>query len=270
MATTNGYEDPDPFRVSHSTEDQKVKKQLILNAFVITSPGHLAPGLWKHPRNQTTGYKKLIFWTDLARLLDKAKFHALFVADVLGGYNVYKGPANMGPAIPSGAQFPINDPLYAVPAMAAVTENLVFGITASTTYDLPYALARRFSTVDHLADGRVAWNIVTSYLDSAARNLGLDTQVEHDERYRIADEYMDVVYKLWEGSWRDDAVLQDIEKAQYAVPERVRQIHHKGQYFKVPGPHLCEPSPQRTPRISRPVHRDRDETLAPSMPRPSS
>ena len=80
--------------------------------------------------------------------------------------------------------------------MAAVTKNIVFGVTASTTYDAPYALARRFSTVDHLAEGRVAWNIVTSYLDSAARNFGLDTQVEHDERYRIAEEYMEVVYKV--------------------------------------------------------------------------
>ena len=222
MATTNG--DKDQLRRPNDPEGEKEKKQLILNGFVITSPGHLAPGLWKHPRNKTTGYKKLKFWTDLAQRLDKANFHALFIADVLGGYDVYKGPANMGPAIPSGAQFPINDPLYAVPAMAAVTKNLAFGVTASTTYDLPYSLARRFSTVDHLADGRVAWNIVTSYLDSAARNLGLNTQVEHDERYRIADEFMDVVYKLWEGSWRDDAVVQDIEKDQYAVPERVRQI----------------------------------------------
>lgn len=77
--------------------------------------------------------------------------------------------------------------------MAAVKENSCFSITASTTYDLPYALARRFSTVDHLADGRVAWNIATSYLESGACNLGLDTQVEHDEHYSIADEYMDVV-----------------------------------------------------------------------------
>lgn len=239
MATTNG----------HHSEDAngREKKQLILNAFVICAPGHLSPGLWKHPKNKTTGYKKLKFWTDLAQLLDKANFHALFIADVLGGYDVYKGPANMGPAIPSGAQFPINDPLYAVPAMAAVTKNLAFGVTASTTYDVPYSLARRFSTVDHLADGRVAWNIVTSYLDSAARNYGLDTQVEHDERYRIAEEYMTVLYKLWEGSWRDDAVVEDIEKGQYAVPDRVRQINHKEKYFNVPGPHLCEPSPQRTP-----------------------
>lgn len=80
--------------------------------------------------------------------------------------------------------------------MAAVTKNLVFGVTASTTYDAPYALARRFSTVDHLTEGRVAWNIVTSYLESAAKNFGLDTQFEHDERYRMAEEYMEVVYKV--------------------------------------------------------------------------
>lgn len=247
MASDNG--NPDEPKVLNGHGNEQAKKQLILNAFVINSPGHLAPGLWKHPRNQTTDYNKLSFWTDLAQRLDEAKFHALFIADVLGGYDVYKGPANMGPTIPSGAQFPINDPLYAVPAMASATKNLVFGITVSTTYDLSYALARRFSTVDHLANGRVAWNIVTSYLESAARNLGLDTQVEHDERYRIADEYMDTVYKLWEGSWRDDAVIKDTTKGQYAVPDRVRQIHHRGKYFNVPGPHLCEPSPQRTPLL---------------------
>jgi alkanesulfonate monooxygenase SsuD/methylene tetrahydromethanopterin reductase-like flavin-dependent oxidoreductase (luciferase family) len=149
--------------------------------------------------------------------------------------------------------------------MAAATESIGFGVTASTTYDAPYALARRFSTVDHLSNGRVGWNIVTSYLDSAARNFGLDTQVEHDERYRIADEYLDVTYKLWEGSWRDDAVVwnqgvngtevngsdaggsKKERSTQYADPTRVRQIDHKGKYFQVPGPHLCEPSPQRTP-----------------------
>ncbi|RDW87572.1 hypothetical protein BP5796_03266 [Coleophoma crateriformis] len=133
--------------------------------------------------------------------------------------------------------------------MAAVTKNLLFGVTASTTYDQRYALARRFSTVDHLSGDRVAWNIMTSYLDSAARNFGLDTQVEHDERYRIADENLDVVYNLWEGSWRDDAVVKDKESGQYADPERIRQIHHKGKYITVPGAHICEPSPQRTPYL---------------------
>lgn len=131
--------------------------------------------------------------------------------------------------------------------MAAVTKNLAFGITASTTYDQPYTLARRFTTVDHLSDGRLAWNIVTSYLESAARNYGLSTQVEHDERYRIADEYMDVLYKLWEGSWKDDAVVKDVEKGVYADPAKIRPIAHDGKYFKVPGIYPCEPSRQRTP-----------------------
>jgi alkanesulfonate monooxygenase SsuD/methylene tetrahydromethanopterin reductase-like flavin-dependent oxidoreductase (luciferase family) len=87
---------------------------------------------------------------------------------------------------------------------------------------------------------------VNSYLDSAARNFGLDAQIEHDERYRIAHEYLDVTYKLWEGSWRDDAV-SNAPKGNYADPKGVQQINHKGKYFNVPGPHICEPSPQRTP-----------------------
>ncbi|KAF2013680.1 alkanesulfonate monooxygenase [Aaosphaeria arxii CBS 175.79] len=233
--------------MTSSDSGTRPKKQLILNAFAINAPAHLSPGLWRHPRNRTADYNKLKFWTDLAQLLDKANFHALFIADVLGPYDVYKGPANVEPVLASGAQYPINDPLYLVPAMASVTENLGFGITASTTYDKPYAHARRFSTVDQLAEGRVAWNIVTSYLDSAARNFGLDTQVEHDERYQIAEEYMDAVYKLWEGSWRDDAAVRDKTTGEFAKAGRVRQIHHKGKYFDVPGPHICEPSPQRTP-----------------------
>jgi FMN-dependent oxidoreductase (nitrilotriacetate monooxygenase family) len=162
-------------------------------------------------------------------------------------YDVYKGPANAGPSLAAGAQFPVNDPLYLVPAMAAATKNLAFGITASTTYDAPYSHARRFSSVDHYSNGRVAWNIVTSYLESAAKSHGLDTQIEHDERYRKADEYMDVLYKLWEGSWADDAVIEDKVNDVYAVDTRVQKINHNGKYFSCAGPHICEPSPQRTP-----------------------
>ncbi|PLB53358.1 xenobiotic compound monooxygenase, DszA family [Aspergillus steynii IBT 23096] len=223
------------------------KKQIILNAFVMNTPGHLAPGLWHHPRNQTSQYKTLSFWTNLAQRLDQAGFHAMFIADTLGPYDLYKGPANVTPALASGAQFPVNDPLYLVPAMAAATRNLIFGVTASVTYEKPYALARRLSTVDHLSQGRLAWNIVTSYLDSAARNHGLKEQIPHDERYAIAHEYMDVVYKLWEGSFRDDAVVEDRERGVYIAADGVTTIDHKGKYFEVPGPHFCEPSPQRTP-----------------------
>lgn len=148
-------------------------------------------------------------------------------------------------------QVPVHDPLLQISAMAAATEKLGFGVTVSATYEQPYALARRFSTLDHLTKGRVAWNIVTSYLDGAARNLGLDRQISHDERYEIAEEAVDVCYQLWEGSWQDDAVVVDTERQVYADPSKVHEIGHKGTYFNVPGIHLCEPSPQRTPVIWR-------------------
>lgn len=131
--------------------------------------------------------------------------------------------------------------------MAAATRSIGFGVTVATTYEQPYHLARRLSTVDHLTKGRLGWNIVTGYLDSAARNLGHTEQPEHDERYAIAEEYLEVMYKLFESSWRDDAVVLDKERGVYTDPSRVREIGHKGKYYSVPGPHICQPSPQRTP-----------------------
>ncbi|HHE1068348.1 TPA: NtaA/DmoA family FMN-dependent monooxygenase, partial [Vibrio cholerae] len=101
--------------------------------------------------------------------------------------------------------------------------------------------------LDHITKGRVGWNIVTSYLKSAAVNIGLEDQINHDERYDIAEEYLQVCYKLWEASWEDDAVLRDKVNRIFADPSKVHDINHEGKYYKVPGAHLCEPSPQRTP-----------------------
>jgi FMN-dependent oxidoreductase (nitrilotriacetate monooxygenase family) len=103
------------------------------------------------------------------------------------------------------------------------------------------------STLDHLTGGRVGWNIVTGYLDSAARAIGIDGQIAHDDRYDLADEYMSLVYKLWEGSWDDGAVLADRTRGIYADPAKVRVIHHSGPQYKVDAMHLSAPSPQRTP-----------------------
>lgn len=164
----------------------------------------------------------------LAKILEEGGFNGIFIADMLGVYDVYDGPGNIEKVLPGAAQCPISDPMLPISAMAAVTKHLCFGITASTTYEPPFALARRFSTLDHLTKGRVCWNIVTSYLPSAARNFGLETEIPHDTRYEIADEYLQVVYKLWEGSWRDDAVVRDVNTHQYTVPGRVRKIDHKG------------------------------------------
>ena len=110
---------------------------------------------------------------------------------MVGIYDVYGG---IGPALKSGAQVPILDISLMISALAYATTSISFGITTSTTYENPYALARKFATLDHLTNGRIGWNIVTSYLQSAAESYGLDQQIEHDERYRMADEFMEVVY----------------------------------------------------------------------------
>ncbi|MFX8691980.1 LLM class flavin-dependent oxidoreductase, partial [Acinetobacter baumannii] len=169
----------------------------------------------------------------------------IFIADVLGIYDVYHQSAEH--ALTGAVQVPVNDPLQIVPAMAAVTKHLGFGVTTSISFEHPYPFARRISTLDHLTKGRVGWNIVTSYLESGSKNLGLKTQVNHDNRYDIADEYLEVLYKLWEGSWEEGSVLRDRESGIFADHKKVHPIQHEGKYFTVPGIHICEPSPQRTP-----------------------
>ncbi|KAF3768097.1 Nitrilotriacetate monooxygenase component A/pristinamycin IIA synthase subunit A [Cryphonectria parasitica EP155] len=239
--------------MASSSDDLKTgeagKKKLIINAFVETCSGHQSPGLWRHPRDRSWDFNNVKHWVELAKLLEKGHFHGMFIADVLGAYDVYKGPQNPDPAVISGAQWPVNEPLAAVSAMAAATTNLGFGVTVATTYEQPYHLARRLSTLDHLTGGRLGWNVVTGYLDSAARNLGCTEQLAHDERYAMAEEYMEVMYKLWQSSWRQDAVKLDREKGIYTDPKLVRKINHVGKYYTVPGPHICQPSPQRTPVI---------------------
>jgi long-chain alkane monooxygenase len=222
-------------------------RRMRLLAFDFHGPAHLSAGLWRHEQDQGHRYTDLKYWTDYAKLLEEARFDGIFFADNVGYHDVYKGNADA--ALADAAQIPANDPLLAVSGMAAVTENLCFGVTGSTSYEHPYALARRFSTLDHLTKGRVGWNLVTSYSDSAARNLGTGSQVPHDERYDMAAEYLEVCYKLWEGSWENDAVVRDRDRGVYVDPNRVHDINHEGRYFTVPGFHLCEPSPQRTPVI---------------------
>src|ERR1700754_3813892 len=221
--------------------------RILLNAFDMACVGHQSVGLWRHPDDQGRRYPDIGYWTELARLLERGGFDALFLADVLGVYDVYRGSRDV--AVREAVQVPVNDPVMAVSAMAAVTEHLGFGVTVSVAYEQPYALARRMKTLDHLTKGRVAWNVVTSYLESAARNLGRDQQIPHDERYELAEEYLEVCYKLWEGSWEPGAVVRDAERGVYTDPAKVHDIAHKGRYFDVPGPFVCEPSPQRTPVI---------------------
>ncbi len=220
-------------------------KQIRLNAFDMNCVGHQSPGLWTHPDDRADSYNTLEYWTDLARTLERGKFDALFLADVLGIYDVYQGSPRT--ALEHAVQVPVNDPLMVVPAMALVTQHLGFGITCALSYELPYPFARRMSTLDHLTNGRVGWNIVTGYLESAARGMGMSRQLAHDDRYGVAEDYMQAVYKLWEASWEDGAVLRDRQGRRFADPDKIHRIVHEGPHFKVDAIHLCEPSPQRTP-----------------------
>lgn len=221
------------------------QREIRLNAFDMNCVGHQSPGLWAHPRDRSWQYKDLEYWVDLARLLERGKFDGLFIADVLGIYDVLNG--NGDAAIRQATQVPVNDPLALITPMALVTEHLGFGLTASLSFEHPYPFARRLSTLDHLTKGRIGWNIVTSYLESGARNIGYQAQSDHDSRYDYADEYLQVVYKLLEGSWEQDAVLRDSERRIFSDPRKIHPINHQGTFFNVPGIHLCEPSPQRTP-----------------------
>jgi len=220
-------------------------KKMILAALDMSCVGFLAQGVWTHPSDRSAELNRLDYWLDYARLLERGLFDMLFLADTIGIYDVYGGSKDA--ALRGGVQQPMNDPMMAIAGMAAVTKHLGFGVTGNLLYEPPYLFARRMSTLDHLTGGRIGWNIVTGILASGARAMGRDRLVPHDERYDIADEYVSLMYHLWEGSWGDDAVRLDRAGHIFADPARVREIAHLGKYFRLQAVHPCQPSPQRTP-----------------------
>ncbi|MBP2199886.1 LLM class flavin-dependent oxidoreductase [Pantoea cypripedii] len=222
-------------------------KQILLNAFNMNCVGHIHHGMWTHPQDRSIDFNSLTYWTDLARLLERGLFDGIFIADILGVYDVYQQSIDLTAS--ESIQLPVNDPLMLVSAMASVTQHLGFGVTANLSYEAPYAFARRLSTLDHLTQGRIGWNIVTGYLDSAARAMGQRQLLDHDRRYDQADEFLDVVYQLWEGSWQDDALVVDRQRRLYADAQKIHQVNHQGEFYQVQGYHLSSPSPQRTPLL---------------------
>ena len=223
------------------------RKEIFTNAFYCASPSQSWPGLWAHPDAHDLGYNKLDYWTNLARICEDGLIDGIFLADTLAINGIYRGNADA--LVESGSFCPVMDPMLLIPSMAAATEHLTFGVTGNTTYEPPFLLARRLSTLDHLTDGRVAWNVVTGTLPAAAKALGQGQLPPHDTRYDIADEFMEVVYRLWEGSWDDDAALRDKARRMFADPAKVRSVSHDGENFRSEGIHMTEPSPQRTPFI---------------------
>ena len=214
-------------------------------AFVMNTTSHITHGAWRAPEARQTDFNSLKHWIDLAKTLEDARFDFIFFADVVGLYDDYQG--DWKKFVESGLQIPSNDPLVLASALASHTQHLGIAITSSILQEHPFDFARKISTLDHASDGRIAWNIVTSLSSNAWRNFGYDGITAHDDRYAWAEEYVDVFYNLWEGSWDDDALIQDKVAGIHADFDRVHKIHHVGPHYRVEGPHLVAPSPQRTP-----------------------
>ena len=220
-------------------------KKILLNAFDMNSVGHINHGLWTHPRDESHRFNELSYWTDLAQTLEKGLFDGLFIADITGVYDVYQNGIEL--TLKESIQLPSHDPTTLVSAMAAVTQNLGFGITVNLSYESPYQFARRFASLDHLTQGRIGWNIVTGYLDSAERLIGKKGLKDHDLRYEQAEEFLQLCYKFWEGSWENDAVLKDKKQRIFTDPSKVHQVQHQGQFYQSQGVFQVSPSVQRTP-----------------------
>ena len=203
------------------------KRMMRLGAFM--RPVGIHTAWWRYPGAFPDANFNLKHLVRLAQKLEAGKFDAWFMADHLAVLNMPMA------ALKRSATVTSFDPMALLPALAMVTERLGLIATGSTTFDAPYHVARRFASLDHVSDGRAGWNIVTTSNPDSALNFGLDDHMDHDERYRRAREFFDVVTGLWD-SFADDAFIRDVENGIYFDPERMHVLDHKGKYFKVRGP----------------------------------
>ena len=210
-----------------------MKRQLHLNLFIHSRGHHEAS--WRHPLSSPLPLTDIRYYQDLAQRAEAALFDSIFLADQLAlGGDVTQAPRTW------------LEPITVLAALAAVTSRVGLIATASTSYTEPFNLARQFASIDHISNGRVAWNIVTSWLATAARNFGGTGQVSHADRYTRGEEFMTVVKALWD-SWADDAVVDDRASGVYARTERIRPINHRGDFYQVAGPLNIPRCPQGRP-----------------------
>lgn len=230
---------------SPDLKKRKVKKQLILSAANVNNSNYV----WRDPKDTGREFAhSLEPWIEFAKLAEEAKFHNVFFVDQLSWFDVYGG--DFKASAKHGVHAARIDPAAVATAIASHTENVGIVITFSTISEHPYHFARRLASLDLLTNGRVGWNIVSSYLKSMGPNLlNGEPFPEHDERYVKTREFVDVVYKLLLSSWREDAIVYDKEKGIFADPRAIREINHEGKYYNVKGPSITEPTPQGFPLI---------------------
>ena len=204
-----------------------MSRQLRLGAFM--RPTTIHTGAWRYPGAYPDANFNFSHLKRFAQTLERGRFDAFFMADHLAVLNMPLDALKHSHTVTSF------EPLTLLPALAAVTERLGLIATASTTFDAPYHVARRFASLDHISGGRAGWNLVTTSNPDAALNFGLDEHVEHDERYRRAREFFDVVTGLWD-SWADDAFIRDTETGTFFDPEKLHVLNYKSENFSVRGP----------------------------------
>jgi alkanesulfonate monooxygenase len=202
-------------------------RQLRLGAFM--RPISIHTGAWRYPDAIPDANFNLPMIKQLIQTLERGKFDAFFMADHLAVLNMPVEALKRSHTVTSF------EPFTLLSALAGVTEHIGLMATASTTYDEPFHIARRFASLDHLSNGRAGWNIVTTGNPESAWNFGQDDHMEHDERYRRAREFYDVVTGLWD-SWADDAFIRDVASGTFFDPEKLHVLNHKGKYLSVRGP----------------------------------
>ncbi|MGA8758874.1 MAG: LLM class flavin-dependent oxidoreductase [Stellaceae bacterium] len=210
-----------------------MKRQLHLNLFMHSRGHHEAA--WRHPDTSPLALTDIRYYQDLAQRAEAALFDSVFLADQLA----------LAEDVGQAARAWI-EPITVLSALGVSTSHIGLIATASTTYTEPFNLARQFASIDHISNGRAAWNIVTSWLATAARNYGSSGQVSHADRYARGEEFMSVVKALWD-SWAADAVVDDRSTGQYARPDRIRPINHRGDFYQVAGPLNLPRCPQGRP-----------------------
>src|SRR5438105_7564231 len=210
-----------------------MKRQLHLNLFMHSRGHHEAS--CRHPESSPLPLTDIRYYQDLAQRAEAALFDSIFLADQLAlGGDVAQAPRTW------------LEPTTVLAAVAVSTSHIGLIATASTTYTEPFNLARQFASIDHISNGRVAWNIVTSWLATAARNFGGAGQVSHEDRYARGEEFMTVVKALWD-SWAEDAVADDRAGGIYARADRIRPINHRGDFYQIAGPLNTPRCPQGRP-----------------------
>jgi FMN-dependent oxidoreductase (nitrilotriacetate monooxygenase family) len=212
---------------------REMKRQLHLNLFIHGRGHHEAS--WRHPASSPFALTDIRYYQDLARRAEAGLFDSIFLADQLA----------LGEDVDQAARTWL-EPVTVLAAVAVSTSRIGMIATASTTYSEPFNLARQFASLDHISNGRVGWNIVTSWLASAAGNFGDKGQVSHADRYTRGEEFMAVVKALWD-SWAEDAVIDDRCGGRYARADRIRRINHKGEHYQVAGPLNMPRCPQGRP-----------------------